>query len=121
MSDGPIMIMAGGTGGLVFPGLAVAEEIRSRSGSVVWMGTRKGLEARLVPDAGIEVEWISVSGVRSWRVCWVACSVPLGTGNFPGIHHATPPPSGRSPRVRGVRFRAGRHCRMVERETFTSA
>ncbi len=64
MSDGPIMIMAGGTGGHVFPGLAVAEEIRSRSGSVVWMGTRKGLEARLVPDAGIEVEWISVSGVR---------------------------------------------------------
>lgn len=64
MSAGPIMIMAGGTGGHVFPGLAVAEEIRSRSGSVVWMGTRKGLEARLVPDAGIEVEWISVSGLR---------------------------------------------------------
>jgi len=64
MSAGPIMIMAGGTGGHVFPGLAVAEEIRSRSGSVVWMGTRKGLEARLVPAAGIEVEWISVSGIR---------------------------------------------------------
>ena len=64
MSAGPIMIMAGGTGGHVFPGLAVAEEIRNRSGSVVWMGTRKGLEARLVPDAGIEVEWISVSGLR---------------------------------------------------------
>ncbi len=64
MSDGPIMILAGGTGGHVFPGLAVANELRQRSKSVVWMGTRAGLEARLVPEAGIEVEWISVSGIR---------------------------------------------------------
>ena len=64
MSDGPIMILAGGTGGHVFPGLAVADELRQRSKPVVWMGTRAGLEARLVPEAGIEVEWISVSGVR---------------------------------------------------------
>ena len=74
----PIMIMAGGTGGHVFPGLAVAEEIRSRSGSVVWMGTRKGLEARLVPDAGIEVEWISVSGLRGRGVfAWLAAPFRL--------------------------------------------
>ena len=78
MSGGPIMIMAGGTGGHVFPGLAVAEEIRSRSGSVVWMGTRKGLEARLVPDAGIDVEWISVSGLRGRGVfAWVAAPFRL--------------------------------------------
>ncbi len=64
MSGSPIMILAGGTGGHVFPGLAVANELRQRSKTVVWMGTRKGLEARLVPEAGIEVEWISVSGVR---------------------------------------------------------
>ena len=64
MSTRPIMIMAGGTGGHVFPGLAVAKEICNRSGSVVWMGTRNGLEGRLVPEAGIEVEWISVSGLR---------------------------------------------------------
>ena len=75
---GPIMIMAGGTGGHVFPGLAVAEEIRSRSGSVVWMGTRKGLEARLVPDAGIEVEWISVSGLRGRGVfAWLVAPFRL--------------------------------------------
>ena len=79
MSAGPIMIMAGGTGGHVFPGLAVAEEIRSRSGSVVWMGTHKGLEARLVPAAGIEVEWISVSGVRGrGPAAWLVAPFRIG-------------------------------------------
>lgn len=64
MNAGPIMILAGGTGGHVFPGLAVAKVLREREQSVVWMGTRKGLEARLVPEAGINIEWISVSGIR---------------------------------------------------------
>jgi UDP-N-acetylglucosamine--N-acetylmuramyl-(pentapeptide) pyrophosphoryl-undecaprenol N-acetylglucosamine transferase len=64
MSAGPIMIMAGGTGGHVFPGLAVAEALRARHGRVVWLGTRRGLEARVVPPEGIDVEWISIAGVR---------------------------------------------------------
>ncbi len=64
MSAGPIMIVAGGTGGHVFPGLAVASVLRSRAQEVVWMGTHRGLESRLVPQAGIEIEWITVSGLR---------------------------------------------------------
>lgn len=62
--NGPVMIMAGGTGGHVFPALAVANELRRRAIDVVWLGTRRGLEARLVPAAGITIDWIDVSGVR---------------------------------------------------------
>jgi UDP-N-acetylglucosamine--N-acetylmuramyl-(pentapeptide) pyrophosphoryl-undecaprenol N-acetylglucosamine transferase len=69
---GPIMIMAGGTGGHVFPGLAVAEELRERRHSVIWLGTERGLEARVVPQNGIEIEWVSISGVRrSGLVAWL--------------------------------------------------
>ena len=64
MSAGPILIMAGGTGGHVFPALAVAQVLRSREREVVWLGTRLGLEARLVPPAGIPIEWIHVGGLR---------------------------------------------------------
>lgn len=60
----PVLIMAGGTGGHVFPALAVAERLRARGVAVAWMGTRQGLEATLVPKAGIPVEWIEVSGLR---------------------------------------------------------
>src|SRR5690606_38423694 len=58
------MIMAGGTGGHVFPGLSVADALRERGRGVVWLGTRRGLEARVVPKHGIDIEWISVAGLR---------------------------------------------------------
>lgn len=64
MTQRPIMIMAGGTGGHVYPALAVADELRTRGVPVVWLGTRKGIEARLVPEAGIDIEWLGVSALR---------------------------------------------------------
>lgn len=59
-----ILIMAGGTGGHVFPALAVAQELRARGIEVIWMGTHQGLEAEIVPRAGIPMEWIMISGLR---------------------------------------------------------
>ncbi len=59
-----VMIMAGGTGGHVFPALALAEVLRQRGARLVWLGTAKGIEARLVPEAGITLHFLSVEGVR---------------------------------------------------------
>ncbi|MFM8331716.1 MAG: undecaprenyldiphospho-muramoylpentapeptide beta-N-acetylglucosaminyltransferase [Candidatus Methylumidiphilus sp.] len=59
-----VMILAGGTGGHIFPALAVAEELRAQGCELHWMGTRAGLEARLVPQAGIAIDWLAVAGFR---------------------------------------------------------
>lgn len=86
--NGPILIMAGGTGGHVFPALALARALRAHSVEVIWLGTRRGIEARLVPAEGIAIEWLSVGGLRGkgwktrlaapWRLCvalWQALAV----------------------------------------------
>ena len=56
----PVLIMAGGTGGHVFPALALARRLREESIEVIWLGTRRGIEARLVPAQGIPIEWLSI-------------------------------------------------------------
>jgi UDP-N-acetylglucosamine--N-acetylmuramyl-(pentapeptide) pyrophosphoryl-undecaprenol N-acetylglucosamine transferase len=56
--------MAGGTGGHVYPALAVAQALEARSQNVVWLGTHRGLESSVVPAAGIDIEWVTVRGLR---------------------------------------------------------
>jgi len=63
------LIMAGGTGGHVYPGLAVALGLREQAIEVHWLGTRQGLEAHVVPAANIPLHFISIQGLRGkgWR------------------------------------------------------
>ncbi|MEQ1439913.1 undecaprenyldiphospho-muramoylpentapeptide beta-N-acetylglucosaminyltransferase [Fontimonas sp. SYSU GA230001] len=58
------MIMAGGTGGHVYPALAVADYLRERGHQVVWMGAPDSFEARVVPPHGIPMQYVCVSGLR---------------------------------------------------------
>jgi UDP-N-acetylglucosamine--N-acetylmuramyl-(pentapeptide) pyrophosphoryl-undecaprenol N-acetylglucosamine transferase len=75
---GPILIMAGGTGGHVFPALALARRLREQSLEVLWLGTTRGLEARVIPAEGIPIEHLSVGGLRGkGLLSWLAAPFRL--------------------------------------------
>jgi UDP-N-acetylglucosamine--N-acetylmuramyl-(pentapeptide) pyrophosphoryl-undecaprenol N-acetylglucosamine transferase len=70
MSHKTVLLMAGGTGGHVFPALAIAESLRGQGVPIHWLGTTQGLEARVVPQAGIPISHIKIGGLRGkgiWR------------------------------------------------------
>ncbi len=73
-----IMIMAGGTGGHIFPALAVADVLRGQGHRITWLGTRSGMEARLVTQAGYPMQYIRVQGLRgNGLVRWILAPYKL--------------------------------------------
>ena len=59
-----LMIMAGGTGGHIYPAMSVADYLREQGWRIVWLGSQAGMEARIVPPKGYVMAWIRFSGLR---------------------------------------------------------
>lgn len=112
-----LMIMAAGTGGHIFPGIAIAQTMRARGWDVSWLGTAHGMETELVPKAGIPMDSIdfaglrgkglmhTVSGVFKMAASFLACrrilgrrkpDVVLGMGGYVTV------PGGMMARTRGI-------------------
>ena len=68
MAIRPVLIMAGGTGGHVYPALAIAEYLRKKGAQLYWLGTSKGLESRVVPQNNFPLFTINVSGLRGTNI-----------------------------------------------------
>ena len=64
MSARTLLVMAGGTGGHIFPALAVANALREKGWAIVWLGAAGRMETKIVPQAGIALETLAISGVR---------------------------------------------------------
>lgn len=70
VSENTVLIAAAGTGGHVFPALAIAEKLRESSVEIIWLGTPAGIESRVVPANNFAIEFINVAGVRGKKLVY---------------------------------------------------
>jgi len=63
-----LLVMAGGTGGHIFPGIAVADELKAQGWKIHWLGTANKMEARIVPEHGYDISFINISGLRGKKL-----------------------------------------------------
>lgn len=70
-----LLIMAAGTGGHIFPGLAIAQTMRERGWQVSWLGTTRGMECGIVPKHGVDMDRIDFSGLRGKGVVYAICGM----------------------------------------------
>ena len=105
----PILIMAGGTGGHVFPALALARLLREQSLEVIWLGTERGLESRVIPAEGIPIERLSIGGLRGkGALAWLAAPFRLTRRAPAGAVGDAAPPAERGRGARRFRDRPRR-------------
>ncbi|OUR63422.1 undecaprenyldiphospho-muramoylpentapeptide beta-N-acetylglucosaminyltransferase [Colwellia sp. 39_35_sub15_T18] len=86
-SDSPILlVMAGGTGGHIFPGLAVADMLKQQGWQIHWLGTADKMEANLVPEHGYDISFINISGLRNkGLLSWLKLPFKLVASLWQGI------------------------------------
>lgn len=78
-----VLIMAGGTGGHIFPALAVARELQQADARIRWLGARGGMETRIVPEAGFEIDTVLIRGLRGKGVAgWLMSPLRLIVAGF---------------------------------------